>query len=189
MVDNNMRNSLKGSLTVADVENIEWTDSKYYPSVRTKEHTLSCTIHGEPVVLTYEVSWHDGGEEGFTIHSEGEDIWDMMPESELRKLEQLLHEAVEYGHWIDYLDQAKTLEAVREVRYSLYETEELTREQIQALHKAIDDKEALLRKAERGDLDRKSVLIDLENKKSRMWNEENQSSSEQKQPKNECERG
>ena len=86
--------------------------------------------------LLYEVSQHDDGE-GFTIHSNGEDIWDRMPEPELRKLEQLLHEAVEYGHWIDYLDQAQTVEAVREVRYSLYETEELTREQIQALHKPL----------------------------------------------------
>ena len=185
MVDNNMRNSLKGSLTVADVENIEWTDSKYYPSVRTKEHTLSCTIHGEPVVLTYEVSWHDGGEEGFTIHSEGEDIWDMMPESELRKLEQLLHEAVEYGHWIDYLDQAKTLEAVREVRYSLYETEELTREQIQALHKAIDDKEALLSKAGKADLNKKSILKELEAKKSRTGTDKDQSTPKDRQQKNE----
>ena len=184
-MDNNVKNSQKGSLSVADVENIEWTDSKYYPSVLTKEHTLSCTIHGEPVVLTYEVSWHDGGEEGFTIHSEGEDIWDMMPEPELRKLEQLLHEAVEYGHWKDYLDQAKTVEAVREVRYSLYETEELTREQIQALHKAIDDKEALLSKAGRADVNKMSVLKELETKKSRTGTDKTQFTPKVRQHKNE----
>ena len=173
MMDNNVINSQKGSLSAADVENIEWTDSKYYPSVRTKEHTLSCTIHGEPVVLTYEVSWHDGGEEGFTIHSEGEDIWDMMPEPELRKLEQLLHEAVEYGHWKDYLDQAKTVEAVQEVRYSLYETEELTREQIQTLHKAIDNKEALLKTVGKKALkSKKSVLKELRSHRVRNGNVE-----------------
>ena len=189
MQDINTRDIQKGLLTVADVENIEWTDSKYYPLDRTKEHTLSCTIHGEPVVLTYEVSWHDGGEEDFAIHSEDEDIWDIMSEPELRKLEALLHEAVEYGHWEKYLDEAKTVEAVQEVRYSLYETEELTREQIQALHKAIDDKEALLSKAEHADLDKKSVLKDLETKKSRTGNAEKQSTPAAERQKNKRERG
>ena len=131
--------------------NIEWQNSRYFPGMRTVEHDLTCEIRGMPVQLRYEVSQHDDGE-GFTIHSNGQDIWGHMPEPELRKLEELLNEAVEYGHWIDYLDQAKTVEAVREVRYSLYETEELTREQIQALHKAIDDKEALLSKVERTNL-------------------------------------
>ena len=42
------------------------------------------------------------------------------------------------------LDEAKTKEEVREVRYSLYDEEggKLTREQIQELHAAIDAKEA-----------------------------------------------
>ena len=132
----------------------------------------------------YEVSQHDDGE-GFAIHSNGEDIWDRMPEPELRKLEELLHEAVEYGHWIDYLDQAQTVEAVREVRYSLYETEELTREQVQALHKAIDDKEALLSKAGRADVNKMSVLKELETKKSRTGTDKTQFTPKVRQHKNE----
>ena len=50
-------------------------------------NTLSCEIRGKKVQLFYEVSQHDEGE-GFTIHSDGRDIWDWMPEPELRKLER-----------------------------------------------------------------------------------------------------
>ena len=175
-------------LKASDVTNIEWQNSRYYPGMRAIEHNLTCKIRGVPVQLRYEVSQHDDGE-GFAIHSNGEDIWDRMPEPELRKLEELLHEAVEYGHWIDYLDQAKTVEAVREVRYSLYETEELTREQIQALHKAVDDKEALLSKAGRADLNKKSVLKELETKKSRTGNAKKQSTPATERQKNKRERG
>ena len=139
MVKQKMEEVLKAS----EVKSIEWIDSNYYPSVRTAEHTLSCEIRGERVQLYYEVSQHEDGE-GFTIHSDGRDIWDWMPEPELRKLEPMLASAVEYGHWKRELSNANTLDAVREVRYGLYETENsnLTKEQIGELHAAIDRKEA-----------------------------------------------
>ena len=138
----------KAVLKASDVEMIEWKDSKYYPGMRTAEHTLTCEIHGEATELIYEVSQHDDGE-GFVIHSDGRDIWDIMPEPELRKLEPVLARAVEYGHWKRDLDQAETVEAVRDVRYGLFETENLnlTREQIGELHKAVDQKETELIKA------------------------------------------
>ena len=139
MVKQKMEEVLKAS----EVKSIEWIDSNYYPGVRTAEHTLSCEIRGEKVQLFYEVSQHDDGE-GFTIHSDGRDIWDWMPEAELRKLEPLLASAVEYGHWKRDLSNANTLDAVREVRYGLFDTENtnLTKEQIGELHVAIDLKEA-----------------------------------------------
>jgi len=101
------------------------------------------------VKLFYEVSKHDDGE-GFTIHSDGKDIWDLMPEPELRKLEPLLSQAVSFAGWQKELEEAETAAAVRDVRYGLYETEYLnmSREQISALHEAIDRKEAALTAAE-----------------------------------------
>ena len=136
-------------LTADDVRNIQCVDSQYFPVVRTAEHTLTCEIHGEPVKLFYEVSKHDDGE-GFTIHSDGKDIWDLMPEPELRKLEPLLSQAVSFAGWQKELEQAETAAAVRDVRYGLYETEYLnmSREQISALHEAIDRKEAALTAAD-----------------------------------------
>ena len=130
-------------LTADDVKNVVCIDSKYYPVSRLAEHTLTCEILGEPVKLTYEVSQHDDGE-GFTIHSEGKDIWEKMPEPELRKLESVLSQAVTFAAWQKDLANAETVDAVRDVRYGLFETENLnlSRAQISALHEAIDQKEA-----------------------------------------------
>ena len=132
-------------LTAEDVKNIVCVDSKYYPVSRLAEHTLTCEILGEPVKLIYEVSQHDDGE-GFTIHSEGKDIWEIMPEPELRKLEPALSRVVTFAAWQKELANAETVDAVRDVRYGLYETENLnlSREQIAALHEAIDQKEAAI---------------------------------------------
>ena len=132
-------------LTADDVKNVVCIDSKYYPVSRLAEHTLTCEIFGEPVKLTYEVSQHDDGE-GFTIHSEGKDIWEKMPEPELRKLEPVLSQAVTFAAWQKDLANAETVDAVRDVRYGLFETENLnlTRAQISALHEAIDQKEAAI---------------------------------------------
>ena len=102
MVKQKSRDVLKSS----DVRNIEWVDSKYYPGMRTAEHTLTCEIRGEPFRLAYEVSKHDDGE-GFVIHSDGKDIWDLMPEPELEKLEFTLSRAVTFGHWKKDIDQAE----------------------------------------------------------------------------------
>ena len=132
-------------LTADDVKNVVCIDSKYYPVSRLAEHTLTCEILGEPVKLTYEVSQHDDGE-GFTIHSEGKDIWEKMPEPELRKLEPVLSQAVTFAAWQKDLANAETVDAVRDVRYGLFETENLnlSRAQISALHEAIDQKEAAI---------------------------------------------
>ena len=132
-------------LTAEDVKDIVCVDSKYYPVSRLAEHTLTCEILGEPVTLVYEVSQHDDGE-GFVIHSDGRDIWDRMPEPELRKLEPILSQAVTFAAWQKDLANAETVDAVRDVRHGLYETENLnlSRAQISALHEAIDQKEAAL---------------------------------------------
>ena len=154
-------------LTADDVRNIQCIDSQYFPVVRTAEHTLTCEVHGEPMTLFYEVSKHDDGE-GFTIHSDGKDIWDLMPEPELRKLEPVLSQAVSFAGWQKELEQAETAAAVRDVRYGLYETEYLnmSQEQISALHEAIDRKEAALAAAEERSSEKQSVLEDLETTKT-----------------------
>ena len=155
-------------LTADDVKDIVCIDSKFYPGSRLAEHTLTCDINGEPVKLFYEVSQHDDGE-GFVIHSDCRDIWDLMPEPELRKLEPVLAQAVEYSYWKKDLDKADTPAAVRDVRNGLFETENLnlTRDQITALHKEIDQKEAALTAAlsKESEPGKSSVLKDLESTK------------------------
>lgn len=50
-----------------------------------------CTadIRGEHDKLQYTLEYHDDGE-GFTIHTEKDDIWERMPEPELARLEGIL---------------------------------------------------------------------------------------------------
>ena len=145
-----IREKMQSMLKASEITQIVWLDSKYYPHVRTAEHALTCMARGEMLHLTYEVSGHDDGK-GFTIHSDGEDIWDRMSESELRIFEEILDNAVEFGHWKRDIDQADTLSAVRDVRFSLHEVENLnlSREQIGQLDKMIIRKEKSLVRQQR----------------------------------------
>ena len=82
-----------------------------------------------------------------------------MPEPELEKLECTLSRAVVFGHWKRDVDHAETVEAVRDVRYGIWETENLnlSKDQIRELHEMIDRKEAALTSAMKKD----SVLKQL----------------------------
>ena len=132
-----------GTLKAKDFQDIELVKSGYYWYSGYNEHTLRCKVHGRTAELNYTVYRHDEGY-GFTIHSDGTDIWETMPEPELEKLENVLSNAVAFGEWKKRLEDAKTREEVQEVRYSLYDEEsgKLTGKQIQELHTAIDEKEA-----------------------------------------------
>ena len=64
-----------------------------------------------------------------------------------------------FGHWKKDIDQAETVEPVRDVRYGIWETENLNlaREQIRELHEMIDRKEESLTAA----MKKESVLKQL----------------------------
>ena len=147
-------------LTADDVKDIECTGSEYMPNSRMAEHTFSCEIVGEPMTLKLTVSQHDDGE-GFTIHSEGKDVWDTMPESELRKLEPLLTSMAELHYWTSQVEKAETAEAVKEVTFGFMETENLglSQEQCQKFWEAVEQKEATLSPP--------SALADLQAKKEK----------------------
>ena len=102
-----------------------------------------------------------------------------MPEPELEKLEYTLSRAVVFGHWKKDIDQAETVEAVRDVRYGLWETENLnlSKEQIGELYEMIDRREASLTETK----EKGSVLKKLEEKKPETG--EKKSSARQKRQK------
>lgn len=128
------------------------------PHSRMAEHTFSCEIVGKPMTLKLTVSQHDDSE-GFTIHSEGKDIWDAMTESELRKLEPVLTSTAELYYWTSQVEKAETAEAVKEVTFGFMETENLglSREQCQKFWEVVEQKEASLSPP--------SALADLQAKK------------------------
>lgn len=147
-------------LTAADVKHIECIGSEYMPLSRMAEHTFSCEIAGEAMTLKLHLSQHDDGE-GFTIHSEGKDIWEAMPESELRRLEPVLTSAAELHYWTSEVEQAETIQAVKDVacRFMEDETLGLSREQCQRFWTVIDQKEA--------EFAPPSALADLQAKKAK----------------------
>ena len=126
-----------------DVSNIRGICSEYSWAVAgMNEHILSCEVKGEPQTLTYTVYRHDDGE-GFTIHTDKDDIWDKMSQSDMKKLEVVVGREVEYAGWKRSLESAKTSEDISAVKYGLMETENstMTTEQFQSLRAEIESKE------------------------------------------------
>lgn len=132
-------------LTANDVKNIECIESAYLSHLRMTEYTFSCEIAGDPLILKLVVSQHDNGE-GFTIHTEGKDIWDIMPENELRKLEPILESTAELGYWISQVEKAETAAAVKEVSWDFMEAENLglSEEQCRKFWDTVEQKKAAL---------------------------------------------
>lgn len=111
-------------LKAEDIKNIKCIHSEYYPGSRESEHLITCEIAGDPVTLMYQTSYHDDGD-GFTIHSEGKDIWDAMKASELVKLETKISSAVNLYHFQLQLEKAETKQDLREIEWSVIEPENI----------------------------------------------------------------
>ena len=67
------------TLKAKDFQNIELEKAGYYWESGYNEFTLKCKVRGKAAELKYTVYRHDEGY-GFTIHSDGTDIWEAMPE-------------------------------------------------------------------------------------------------------------
>lgn len=76
-------------LTADDVQNLVLIDREYIRGTRTTVYDFECDIRGEHDKLQYTLEYHDDGE-GFTIHTEKDDIWERMPEPELARLRAFL---------------------------------------------------------------------------------------------------
>ena len=132
-------------LTAKDVTNIQCIQSEYMAHLRTTEHTFSCEIVGDPMTLKLTVSQHDDGEE-YTIHTEGKDIWNIMPENELRKLEPALTSAAELFSWTSQIEKAATTADIEELSLAFTEAEipGLSQEQRQTFWDTVNQKKAEL---------------------------------------------
>ncbi|MCD8231132.1 MAG: DUF3849 domain-containing protein [Clostridiales bacterium] len=133
-------------LTADEITNFKEIRREYFPVSRTLEYQLSCEVRGEPDVLTYEISYHDNDEEGFTLHTQNNDIWERMGMGELRKLEAVVSREVTFFQWQRDIEEAPSADILREVRFGLWETENLnlSREQMERIYQMIDEKEQSL---------------------------------------------
>ena len=109
-------------LTADDVQNLVLIDWEYIRGTRTTVYDFECDIRGEHDKLQYTLEYHDDGE-GFTIHTEKDDIWERMPESELARLEGILGREALYFKYHDKIAGAKSLEDMEEIRFSVMEEE------------------------------------------------------------------
>ena len=109
-------------LTADDVQNLVLIDREYIRGTRTTVYGFECDIRGEHDKLQYTLEYHDDGE-GFTIHTEKDDIWERMPEPELARLEGILGREALYYKYHDKIAGAKSLEDMEEIRFSIMEEE------------------------------------------------------------------
>ena len=109
-------------LTADDVQNLVLIDREYIRGTRTTVYDFECDICGEHDKLQYTLEYHDDGE-GFTIHTEKDDIWERMPEPELARLEGILGREALYFKYHDKIAGAKSLEDMEEIRFSIMEEE------------------------------------------------------------------
>ena len=109
-------------LTADDVQNLVLIDREYIRGTRTTVYDFECDIRGEHDKLQYTLEYHDDGE-GFTIHTEKDDIWERMPEPELTRLEGILGREALYFKYHDKIAGAKSLEDMEEIQFSIMEEE------------------------------------------------------------------
>lgn len=114
-------------LTAEDIQNISYIGAEYSNFGHTAEYELEADICGEHQKIRYEVTRHDGDEESFSIHTDPNDIYDRMPEPELRKLEEKLSDEVIIGQYEKKIEKAGSLDEVKNIQYEFMDDESFPR--------------------------------------------------------------
>ncbi len=109
-------------LTADDIQNLILTKREYFTGSRTTVYDFECDIRGDHDALQYTLEYHDDGE-GFTIHTEKNDIWERMPEPELERLEGILSREAVYFKYYEKIAGAESLEDLKEIEYEIMEDE------------------------------------------------------------------
>lgn len=109
-------------LTAEDVQNLVLISQDYNRGSRTTVYDFECDIRGEHDKLQYTLQYHDDGE-GFTIHTEKNDIWERMPELELSRLEGILGREALYYQLHNKIAGAESLEELKEIEFDIMENQ------------------------------------------------------------------
>lgn len=109
-------------LTAEDIQNLILVNKEYSSGMRTTVYDFECDIRGEHDTLQYTLQYHDDGD-GFTIHTEKNDIWGRMSEPELERLEQVLQRETLYFHYRNEIADANNLADLDEIGYEIMEEE------------------------------------------------------------------
>ena len=123
----------KNPLTAASVTKLKGRSHEYNEGAREAVYEFDCLVEGRPAVLTYTTGQrehfysplYDRGEieDVFSIHTDGEDIWERMPEPELSKLEHLLAGEAETFLVEEQIAKAVSILDLKEIDYDLMDRE------------------------------------------------------------------
>ncbi|MGN0345863.1 MAG: DUF3849 domain-containing protein [Lachnospiraceae bacterium] len=116
------REDAEKPLTADDIQNLVLTGREYFAGSRTTVYDFECDIRGEHDSLQYTLEYHDDGE-GFTIHTEKDDIWERMSEPELERLEGILAREAVYFRYREKIAGAESLEGLKEIEFEIMEDE------------------------------------------------------------------
>ena len=109
-------------LVAEDVQNLVLINREYSAGTRTTVYDFECDIRGEHDTLQYTLEHHDDGE-GYTIHTQKDDIWERMSEPELERLEGIISREALYFKYHDKIAGAKSVEDMEEIQFSIMEDE------------------------------------------------------------------
>lgn len=109
-------------LVAEDVQNLVLINREYSAGTRTAVYDFECDIRGEHDTLQYTLEQHDDGE-GFTIHTQKDDIWEWMSEPELERLEGIISREALYFKYHDKIAGAKSVEDMEEIQFIIMEDE------------------------------------------------------------------
>ena len=108
------------TLTADDIQNLVLIKREYFAGYRATVYDFECDIRGEHDSLEFTLEDHDDGE-AFTIHTEKDDIWERMPEPELRRLEGILCREAVYFKYYKKIAVAESLESLKETEFEIME--------------------------------------------------------------------
>lgn len=131
-------------LSLADIENLKCVSANYYYDGHVREYKFSCKMKDANATITYELTDHDNGEWGFTIHSEPLDVWKIMSLSDLRTLEETLSAEAAVYPYVKGVEEAENFEELHEVSLSLADDENIPRRAYDRFRTAYEEKEAFL---------------------------------------------
>ena len=120
-------------LTAESVTDLKGKSHEYHAGDREAVYEFDCLVDGRPAVLTYTTGQrehfysplYDRGEieDVFSIHTDGEDIWDRMPQAELEKLERLLAGEAEAFPIEERIAKAGSIHDLKEIDYYMMDME------------------------------------------------------------------
>jgi len=119
---NVMQDDSEKLLTADDIQNLVLIKREYFTGSRTTVYDFECDIRGDHDSLQYTLEYHDDGE-GFTIHTEKNDIWERMSEPELKRLEGILSSEALYFRYHEKIAGVESLEDLKEIEYEIMDDE------------------------------------------------------------------